>query len=58
MAGAAMAKTPIAGLLRSAWDTVGKIVQRVLADHLDERRLHGLVAIGCDESPTDAGSGI
>ncbi len=44
-----MAKTAIAGLLRIAWDTVGKIVQRVVADHLDERRLHGLVAIGCDE---------
>jgi transposase len=44
-----MAKTPIAGLLRVAWDTVGRIVQRVIADHLDERRLDGLVAIGCDE---------
>ncbi len=44
-----MAKTPIAGLLRIAWDTVGKIVQRVVADHLDERRRHGLVLIGCDE---------
>jgi len=44
-----MAKTPIARLLRIAWDTVGRIVERVVADHLDERRLHGLVAIGCDE---------
>jgi transposase len=44
-----MAKTPIAGLLRIAWDTVGKIVERVVADHLDERRLVGLVAIGVDE---------
>jgi transposase len=44
-----MAKTPIAGLLRIGWDTVGHIVQRVVADHLDERRLHGLLAIGCDE---------
>ncbi len=44
-----MAKTPIAGLLRIAWDTVGRIVARVVADHLDERRLDGLVAIGCDE---------
>jgi transposase len=44
-----MAKTPIAGLLRIAWDTVGRIVERVVADHLDERRLDGLVAIGCDE---------
>jgi transposase len=44
-----MAKTPIAGLLRIAWDTVGKIVERVVADNLDENRLRGLVAIGCDE---------
>jgi transposase len=44
-----MAKTPIAGLLRIGWDTVGRIVQRVVADHLDERRLEGLVAIGVDE---------
>jgi transposase len=44
-----MAKTPIAGLLRIAWDSVGKVVQRVMADHLDERRLDGLVAIGVDE---------
>jgi transposase len=44
-----MAKKPIAGLLRIAWDTVGQIVQRVVADHLDERRLEGLVQIGVDE---------
>ncbi len=44
-----MAKTPIAGLLRIAWDTVGRIVERVVAEHLDERRLEGLVAIGVDE---------
>lgn len=44
-----MAKTPIAGLLRIAWDSVGRIVERVVADHLDERRLSGLVAIGVDE---------
>jgi transposase len=44
-----MAKTPIAGLLRIGWDTVGRIVERVVADHLDERRLDGLVAIGVDE---------
>ena len=44
-----MAKTPITGLLRIGWDTVGRIVERVVADHLDERRLAGLVAIGCDE---------
>jgi len=44
-----MAKTPIAGLLRIGWDTVGRIVERVVADHLDEKRLSGLVAIGVDE---------
>jgi transposase len=44
-----MAKTPIAGLLRIAWDSVGRIVERVVAEHLDERRLDGLVAIGVDE---------
>ena len=44
-----MAKTPIAGLLRIGWDTVGKIVERVVADHLDDDRLAGLVAIGVDE---------
>ena len=44
-----MAKTPIARLLHLAWDTVGRIVQRVVADHLDRTRLDGLVAIGCDE---------
>ncbi len=44
-----MAKTPIAGMLRIGWDTVGKIVERAVADHLDQRRLAGLVMIGCDE---------
>jgi transposase len=44
-----MAKTPIAGLLRIGWDSVGRIVHRVMADHLDARRLAGLVAIGVDE---------
>ena len=44
-----MAKKPIAGLLRIAWDTVGQIVERVVAEHLDERRLQGLVQVGVDE---------
>jgi transposase len=44
-----MAKTPIAALLRVGWDTVGAIVERVVADQLDERRLAGLVMIGVDE---------
>jgi transposase len=44
-----MAKSQVQALLRVAWDTVGRIIERVVADHLDERRLAGLVAIGCDE---------
>jgi transposase len=44
-----MAKTPIARLLRVRWDTVGRIVERVVADHLDARRLEGLLQIGVDE---------
>jgi transposase len=44
-----MARTPICGLLRVGWDTVGRIVARVVADQLDERRLEGLVLIGVDE---------
>jgi transposase len=44
-----MAKTPIAGLLRIGWDSVGRIVERVMAGQLDARRLDGLVAIGVDE---------
>jgi transposase len=44
-----MAFTPITRLLRIGWETVGRIVQRVVADHLDERRLAGLVCIGVDE---------
>jgi transposase len=52
-----MAKTPIAGLLRVGWDTVGRIVERVVADHFDERRLQGLVTIGVDEISYRRGSG-
>jgi len=44
-----MAKTPITRLLRVGWRTVGEIVERVVAEHLDERRLEGLVCIGVDE---------
>lgn len=43
------AKAPVARLLRIGWDTVGAIVARVVGEHLDERRLAGLVMIGCDE---------
>ncbi|MCA1701044.1 MAG: ISL3 family transposase [Actinobacteria bacterium] len=44
-----MAKSQVQALLRVAWETVGRIVERVVADHLDERRLASLVQIGCDE---------
>ena len=44
-----MAFTPITRLLRIGWTTVGRIVERVVADHLDEDRLAGLVLIGVDE---------
>jgi transposase len=44
-----MAFAPITRLLRVGWHTIGPIVARVVADHLDEARLAGLVAIGVDE---------
>jgi transposase len=44
-----MAKTQITRLLRIAWKSIGKILQRVVADHLDEGRLDGLVWLGVDE---------
>ena len=44
-----MAKNQVQALLRVAWDTVGRIITRVVADHLDERRLDGLIQIGVDE---------
>jgi transposase len=44
-----MAFTPITRLLRIGWETVGRIVQRVVSEHLDEHRLAGLVCIGVDE---------
>jgi transposase len=44
-----MAFAPITRLLRIGWATIGRIVERVVADHLDEDRLAGLVCIGVDE---------
>jgi transposase len=44
-----MAFAPISRLLRVGWHTIGPIVTRVVADHLDDDRLAGLVAIGVDE---------
>jgi hypothetical protein len=53
-----MAGTAITGLLQIGWATVGRTVARVTAEHLDERRLDGLVAIRVDESlpPTSTGA--
>lgn len=42
-------KTTITKLLRTSWETVAAIVVRVVADHLDRRRLDGLYRIGVDE---------
>ncbi len=44
-----MNKTQITRLLRIGWASVGEIVARVVADHLDEGRLDGLVMLGVDE---------
>jgi transposase len=44
-----MAKTQITRLLRVGWETVGKILARVVAEKLDRDRLDGLVMIGVDE---------
>jgi transposase len=44
-----MAKAPIARLMRIAWDTVGRIVERVVAERLDSGRLDGLRRVGVDE---------
>jgi len=53
-----MAKSQVQALLRVAWATVGRIITRVVAERLDERRLEGLVRIGVDGSPTGAGTAI
>jgi transposase len=42
-------KTTITKLLRTSWETVAAIVQRVVEDHLDRSRLDGLSRIGVDE---------
>jgi transposase len=44
-----MAFAPITRLLRVGWHSIGPIVARVVSDHLDQRRLDGLVLIGVDE---------
>jgi transposase len=42
-------KTTTATLLRCSWETVDRIVGRVVADYLDESRLDGLFHVGVDE---------
>jgi transposase len=42
-------RTTVARLLRTSWETVAGIVGRVVADHVDARRLEGLRRIGVDE---------
>lgn len=42
-------KTTITRLLRSSWETVAGIVERVVADQIDSQRLSGLLRIGVDE---------
>ena len=49
MARAADGQDPDHQAAQGRWDTIGTIVERVVADHLDDSRLDGLVAIGCDE---------
>ena len=44
-----MNQTAVCRLMRIAWRTVGKILQRVVSDKLDHDRLDGLVYIGVDE---------
>ncbi|MBG0569160.1 ISL3 family transposase [Actinoplanes sp. NEAU-A11] len=44
-----MDKASIARLLRCSWEAVDAIVTRVVADHIDDRRLDQLYRIGVDE---------
>ena len=44
-----MDKTAICRLLRVDWDSVGRIIERVVATELDPHRLENLYSIGVDE---------
>lgn len=44
-----MDKTALCRLVRIDWDTVGRIIERVMDDGLDADRLEGLFEIGVDE---------
>lgn len=45
-----MAKDPIRRLVRIDWHTVGRIVERVIAERLDDRRLSGLGRVGVEKT--------
>ena len=42
-------KTTVTKLLRTSWETVADIVGRVVAEHLDTRRINNIYRIGVDE---------
>jgi transposase len=42
-------KTTVTKLLRTSWETVAGIVTRVVAEHVDHRRLENVYRIGVDE---------
>jgi transposase len=44
-----MSQTQVTRLMRIGWETVGKILARVVAEKLPVGRLDGLELIGCDE---------
>ncbi len=44
-----MDKTALCRLVRVDWDSIGRIICRVMATELDPRRLEGLFSIGIDE---------
>jgi transposase len=44
-----MSQTQVTKPMRIAWESVAKILERVVAEKLDHGRLDGLVFIGCDE---------
>lgn len=48
-------KTTTARVAQCAWETVDRIVCRVVADHLDDSRFDGLVHLGVDEISYRAG---
>lgn len=43
------AKSTVAELMRCSWESVDRIVTSVVAEHLDDSRLDGLVHLGVDE---------